>query len=148
MTLKSIRRRNLKKQGFFGWERREFVKLTFKRSPWLRFMRRDRASELEAMKDLAGQRNWSQTRFEREWFNYIKQRYIDNNWLTDGIPDAWKMFRALRDRAIKEGKWGGTPEYLGRRWVVDPETGLSHRIDKGDVKAQKARRREREKAKS
>lgn len=147
MTLRGIRRRNLKRQGFFGFERREFVNVVFKRSPWIRLVRRDRAREFEAMKGIAQQRGWSPTRFQQEWARYIREKYIDNNWLrADGTPDAWIMFRALRAQAIKDGRWVETPGYRGRRRVARDDGGLI-RIDKGDVKAQKARARERERAK-
>lgn len=147
MTLRGIRRRNLKRQGFFGFERKALVNVTFKRSGWLRLVRRDRAREFEAMKDIARQRNWSPTRLQQEWAKYIREKYIDNNWLrADGTPDAWIMFRALRAQAIKDGRWVETPGYRGRRIAKRDDVGLI-RIDKGDVKAQKARYRERQRAK-
>ena len=149
MTLRGIRRRNLKKQGFFGFERQALTGVTFKRSPWLKLVRKDRAREFEDMKALSKARNWSPTRFWKEWGSYIGQKYIDNNWLRADketkkmMPDAWVMFRAERADAIRSGRWVETPEYRGKRRTAKKDDGGYKRIDKGDVKAQKARARER-----
>ena len=61
-----------------------------------------------------------------------------------GRPDPWQLFRYYRDKAIEEGTWGETPRTYKKKKRFD-EHGF--RIDKGNIKSQKQRRRERAKQK-
>ena len=147
------RAESLKKNGFLPFEVRQLVyapkgrAIVFGRSRWFIIARRQRVRELRMLLDRAEAENWTKTHPRRVWSDFILGKYEDSNWLlADGTPDAWKMFRAWREEATRRG-WDTTPlPGSKRRSEVDPETGLVHRIDKGDVKAQKARRRARPRA--
>ena len=153
MTLRGRRRRSLAKQGFLPFEYRGvpgvkgLATMTFSHSPWFRQVRRERARELRDMRQVAYDENWSKARFIREWRSYVKQIYKINGWqLVDGTPDPWQMFRDYRARAIQRGEWDETPRYRKKgshRRKVETETGLV-RIDKGRIRDQRARYREKQ----
>jgi len=151
MSLIGRRRKSLAKQGFLPWEYRGVpgVKglstMTFSHSPWFRRVRRERARELRDMRQVAYDENWSRARLIREWRTQVKQIYEINGWqLADGTLDVWQMFREYRARAIQRGEWDETPRKRGsRRRKVETATGLV-RIDKGRIREQRDRYRERQ----
>ena len=160
MTLKGIRRRSLKRQGFLPWEyngipivvkgRVKVVGLKdrpISKHPWVKDMRRERAREYRGMRQIAYEQNWSKARFIREWRSRVRSIYKINGWeLADGRPDVWQMYQDYRAEAIRRGEWEETPRYRKKgshRRKVETETGLV-RIDKGRIRDQRARYREKQ----
>jgi len=64
----------------------------------------------------------------------VEEMYRENGYLTpEGLPDFWQYFRDVRDKAIDRGEY------------IVPLRRKPRLLDKGDVKAQKARYREKRK---
>lgn len=136
----------LKKEGFTPNERRELKKMTFSNSKWFRRARAQRARELRDMKTVARDRGLTRAEFLKEWYDFIREKYVDNRWITaGGRLDPWAMFRALRAQAIKRGEWVDTPPKPGshRRSIRKMDGGFV-RIDKGSIKEQRARYHEKQ----
>lgn len=138
--------------GFLKFEAFAFSSIPFARAPFMRRMIRDRRELLIGLRREADAFNWSRTRYEREKRLLIAFEYQDKGLLylksrrgiirIKGRPDPWQLFRYYRDKAIEEGEWPEeTPRQYKKKKRLD-DHGL--RIDKGNIKAQKARRRARE----
>lgn len=133
--------------GFLRFEARVLSSISYRRAPYLKNMISERQNIYAAVKREAVVNKWSQTRFEWEYRNVIRNEYKEHKWFTPraimrigmaGNLDAYKMLKSFRRQAIDSGSY------------KVPSRG-SHRIygdktDKGDIKAQKERARERGKS--
>ena len=117
--------------GFLSWEAREFARqysmAQIRRLPYLKTMTRWRRLYVSNLRS----RGYS----GKEIIDRIYALYDTRDWLTDvGQLDPWKLLRRFRDQAIDTGEY--TP----------PKRKGSHHkggISKGDLKAQKERRKRR-----
>ena len=140
--------------GFLPFEAQAFSSVPFRHAPFMRQMIRERRDLLVPLRRDADVLNWSRTRYNTEKRQLIAYDYREKGLLFQktgrqitrikGRPDPWQLFRYYRDKAIEEGTWGETPRTYKKKKLLD-EHGF--RIDKGNLKEQKARRREREKQK-
>ena len=141
--------------GFLPVEAQAFSSVPFARAPFMRPMIRDRRELLIPLRREGDFMNWSRSRYEREKRLLIAFEYKDKGLIyiksrkgiikIKGRPDPWQLFRYYRDKAIEDGEWPEeTPRKYKKKKRLD-EHGF--RIDKGNLKAQKARRRERGKQK-
>jgi len=115
--------------------------------PFIKNMIRERRDMIKGLQREASAMNWSRTRYLKEKSALIRFEYKDKG-LTftkkrgiikvSGAPDVWQMFRYYREQAINKGQWDETPRKKRKT------NGDNIRIDKGDVRAQKARRKERQ----
>jgi hypothetical protein len=135
ITWKTRRRIRLLREGFFRFELRRFVGgdspkkslCDFPMSrPYMKRMRRERRSLLRAAKK-AG---WTMSQYERA----VKDEYRRMGWARPGrfgrpVADPWAMFRYYYRLSERLGDYTPPPR---------------RRKDKGDVKAQKARYKERQ----
>ena len=139
--------------GFLPFEAFAFSSVPFARAPFMRRMIRDRRELLIPLRREADFMNWSRSRYEKEKRLLIAFEYKDKGLIyiksrkgiirIKGRPDPWQLFRYYRDKAIEDGEWPEeTPRNYKKKKRLD-EHGF--RIDKGNLKAQKTRRREREK---
>lgn len=131
----------LRKAGFLPFEAKEFIRtsrMTEKGKikvtpppltiPYIKEMIRSRAKALRQ-----AQREGVPI---QDYINSIEDFYRDESFLdADGSPDFWQYFRDIRDKAIDRGEY------------VPPLKKKPRPLDKGDVKAQKARYRAKQKAK-
>jgi len=149
------RYRQFRDSGFLKFEAFAFSSVPFARAPFMRRMINDRRELLIPLRREAEFMNWSRTRYEKEKRLLIAFEYEDKGLIyiksrrgiirIKGRPDPWQLFRYYRDKAIEDGEWPEeTPRNYKKKKRLD-EHGF--RIDKGNLKAQKARRREREKQK-
>lgn len=145
-TLKEIRNETLRKAGFIAVERRDALdgNIVFSHSAWFYGVIKERAKEYREMQDIARNNKWTQNEFNKEWVNFVVQKYRDNKWtLVRGRLDFWQMFRAKRAKAIQQGKWDETPKKRGSHRRTIQTEGGKVRIDKGNVKRQKTRYNEK-----
>ena len=139
--------------GFLPFEAQAFSSVPFRHAPFMRQMIKERRELLIPLRREADFMNWSRTRYEKEKRLLIAFEYKEKGLIyiksrrgiirIKGRPDPWQLFRYYRDKAIEEGTWGETPRTYKKKKRL--EDGV--RIDKGNLKAQKARRRERAKQK-
>lgn len=137
--------------GLQRFEARELSSIPFSRMPFVKNIIRDRRNLIEGLEKEAKALGWSRTRFEKEKLMLIAWEYRDKG-LTftkkgkniikiKGSPDVWQMFRYYRWLAIKNGEWQETPRKKRARHY--DERGI--RIDKGKIREQKRKYRERQK---
>lgn len=151
MAFKTRRQQRYKKlirSGMEPFEAREFSSVPFSRAPFIKNIVRDRQKLLAGLQRQAVALGWSRTHYERERRLLIAFEYKDKGLIftrprrdiirVKGRPDPWQLFREYRADAIRRGEWYETPRRRKKRY---DERGT--RIDKGDIKEQKARRRER-----
>lgn len=148
------RYRRFRDTGFLKFEAFAFSSVPFVRAPFMRQMIRDRRELLIPLRREADFMNWSRTRYEKEKRLLVAFEYKEKGLIyiksrrgiirIKGRPDPWQLFRYYRDKAIEEGIWEETPRRYKKKKRFHEE---GFRIDKGDVKKQKQRRRERAKQK-
>lgn len=136
--VEAVRAARLKKEGYLPFEYNQIKKQIFKNTGFMVKERKERSKDYKNFIAEMQAKGFKKRVITKEWRDKIIDRYQDEGWLlADGKLDPWQMFRDIRADAIKAGEWEDTPRYLKshRKW--------RDKRDKGDVKSQRARFREK-----
>ena len=141
----------LKNAGMLPFEAYKLSKVPYKHAPWIKQMMDDRIELLTPLRHQADQLNWSPAKYQQEKRDYIYYTYQEKGMTYTKLkrpfgkirPDIWQLFREARAEAIAQGKWDETP----RRRKPRSQRPDKIKVERGNVRAQKARRREVDRAK-
>lgn len=135
--------------GFLPFEANALSKVPFANAPFMQQAFEDRRELLTPLRREADQLGWSRTKYELEKRKLIAYDYGEKGLLyvkeykdiirIKGRPDPWQLFRYYKGESGHE-----TPRYPKRKKHFG-SNGI--RVDKGNIKAQKERRRSREREK-
>jgi len=145
-AVEAQRAKRLKGEGYLPFEVKQLKTLVFSKTAFMEIERRHRAKEHKNfLSDLKAQ-GYTKKQAEILWRDNVRDKYTDaGQVLESGKPDPWQMFRDIRAEAIKSGVWKATPRYRGMSHRKRTIPGQLRQLDKGKIKAQKARYRERKK---
>lgn len=139
-----MRERRLVKEGFLPFEAEQYKKLAFNKTEFMNKPRRERQRDYKNFIDEQKGMGLSTRQAKREWKDYIADKYAGDGFtLEDGSPDFWQLFRENRAEAIKGGDWKETPRYRGKSHRRLRADGKHQKLDKGRLKAQRARHKEK-----
>lgn len=153
------RKVRLEYEGFLPFETRQLKKQTFKNAGFLNKERRARAKEHRSFIAEQKAAGITKKQAEKAWRDSINQRYIDKGYIIEKEikrkgekqvkvkPDPWQYFRDIRADAIKSGQWKETPRYRGKSHRKLTKAGTHAKLDKGKLKQQRQRYREKQKSK-
>jgi hypothetical protein len=125
-----------KSKGFIPFEAREISKITDRNTPHFRQMMKDRREIIDGLLREAEYNRWSKLRTHQEIIEYIRYIYRDNRWEFNA-SGLWQMYRDYRDKAIDLG------EYYPKRRRKKRFGEEGDRIDRGKLKEQRKRYKER-----
>jgi len=145
-AVEAQRAKRLQGEGYSPFEVKQLKTLAFSKTTFMEIERRHRAKEHKVfLGDLKAQ-GYTKKQSERLWRANVRDKYINaEQVLEDGKPDPWQMFRDVRAESIRSGKWKATPRYKGLSHRKRTVAGKLRQLDKGRIKAQKERYRERKK---
>ncbi len=142
VSMERKRRIRYKQKGFLPFEAKEISRQVLVRADFLAKERNKRERDhIRFVKRFVAE-GGTKSNANKAWRDSILDRYAAEGWqLEDGTNDPWQMFRAIRAEAIKLGTWKETPRYL------KSHRKLRTKLDKGDIKKQRQRYRDRQSAK-
>ena len=101
---------------------------------------RPRYEKFQMFKENANKRGLNYEQKVKAWQSIVNQEYKSGGWLTvRKASDFWAMFRAIKDKAEKEGKWTTTPEHHTSKKLVETPDGLMAKLDFGVIREQRQR---------
>ncbi len=149
MAYRATREKRLKEEGFLPFERKQFKSLAFTKTDFMREERRQRARDYREFQKGMKEQGFTKRQSDRIWKSNITDQYAAEGFeLADGKPDFWQSFRKIRVKAIKDGTWKETPRYRGRSHSKLDAGGHFRKIDKGKLKQQRERHRDRQREKA
>lgn len=153
------RRDNLVRLGFLKFEAFVFSSVTSKEAPYLKDAIKERQAIVNGLEAEAVYGNWSNTRYNRELRKFVRDLYIENNWLITkqtikrkgkiGQADPWQLLHYYHDEYVDKNPSWESPSRKRRShgekkhyWELDEEEKQKIRDQKAHYRAKKARERE------